>query len=99
MEQSTCVNYSLKEYYDMFSRYYSDLEIWQTNYVHQIKDHDLIIEFLKGTALIPYLECLNEQQTDDFMKMLSIKTKQHYIASENGTVLFEFKRLFIIAKK
>ncbi len=99
MDQSTCFNFSLKEYYDIFSKYYSNIEIWQTNYIHQMKDHASIIEFIKGTALIPYLEALNDKQADAFMKMLYTKTKQHYAESENGTILFEFKRIFIIAKK
>ena len=64
-----------------------------------MKDHASIIEFVKGTALIPYLERLNEKQADEFMKILHKKIKQCYAESENGTVLFEFKRIFIIAKK
>lgn len=99
INQSTCFNFSINEYYDIFRRYYSDIVIWQTNYVHQMKDHASIIEFVKGTALIPYLERLNDKQADDFMRRLYIKTKQNYIERENGSILFEFKRIFIIAKK
>ena len=73
--------------------------MWQTNYIHQMKNHASIIEFVKGTALLPYLECLNEEQTADFMKMLYFKTKQQYDERKNGKILFEFKRIFIIAKK
>ena len=82
----------------MFSRYYSNIDIWQTNYIHQMKDCNSIIDFVKGTALLPYLDCLDEKQTSVFIKMLYDKTSEYYLASENGTVLFEFKRLFIIAK-
>lgn len=99
INQSTCSNLDLNEYYDIFNRYYSDIDLWQTNYIHQMKDHASIIEFVKGTALIPYLERLNDKQKDDFIKMLYAKIKQHYVECENGTILFEFKRIFIIAKK
>lgn len=99
INQSNCFNYYINEYYDIFSRYYSDIELWQTNYIHQMKDHASIIEFVKGTALIPYLERLDAKQADEFMKILHKKIKQCYAESENGTVLFEFKRIFIIAKK
>lgn len=99
MKERIRIRYNLQEYYEMFSKYYSTIEIWQTNYIHQMKDWASIIEFVKGTALLPYLECLDDKQTIDFMEMLHNKTKQHYTASENGTVLFEFKRIFIIAQK
>ena len=99
INQRICINYDITEYYDIFSRYYSDIELWQTNYIHQMKNHASIIEFVKGTALLPYLECLNEEQTADFMKMLYFKTKQQYDERKNGKILFEFKRIFIIAKK
>ena len=96
---STYFNYNFKEYYDMFSRYYSNIDIWKTNYIHQMKDCNAIVDFIKGTALLPYLECLDEKQTTLFIKKLYDKISECYVASENGTVLFEFKRLFIIARK
>ena len=96
---STYFNYNFKEYYDMFSRYYSNIDIWKTNYIHQMKDCNAIVDFIKGTALLPYLECLDEKQTTLFIKKLYDRISECYVASENGTVLFEFKRLFIIAQK
>lgn len=96
---STCFNYNLQEYYNMFSRYYANIDIWQTNYIHQMHDCNEIIDFIKGTALLPYLECLDEKQTALFIKKLYDKISEYYATSENGTVLFEFKRLFIMARK
>jgi len=96
---STYFNYNFKEYYNMFSRYYSNIDIWKTNYIHQMKDCNAIVDFIKGTALLPYLECLDEEQTLLFIKKLYDKIVEYYTTSENGTVLFEFKRLFIIARK
>ena len=94
----TCANYSLPVYYDMFCRYFSDIEIWQTNYVHQMKDSMAIIDFVKGTALLPYLDCLNACQEEQFLNILNDKIRKIYKASENGTVLFEFKRIFVVAQ-
>lgn len=99
LEKSICFNYSLIEYYNIFSRYYSDVTIWQTNYIHQMKDYNSIIEFVKGSALLPYLDCLDEKQTTDFLNMLHSQISKYYATSENGIVLFEFRRLFILAKK
>lgn len=91
-------NYTTKEYYDMFSRYYTDVEMWQTYYYHQMADSDAIVEFIKGTTLRPYLECLTTEQGEEFLDMLKKETAIHYKASENGKVLFPFHRLFFLAK-
>ena len=98
IDQTNCRNHTLGEYYDMFSRYFTDIEIWQTNYFHQMKDHASILEFVKATALLPYLNQLDHNQVEMFMELLYSNTKKQYLESENKTVLFEFKRIFIIAK-
>lgn len=92
-------NYSPNEYYTMFSRYYSDIDIWQTSYIHQMDSCEAIVDFVRGTALITYIERMDEEQNSAFMKMLLAKVREYYTACDNGKVLFEFKRLFIIAKK
>lgn len=99
IEESTCFNYSLAEYYDMFSRYFSNIEIWQTNYFHQMEESYKIIEFVRSTALLPYLDCLNETQASSFIDMIYKKVDKFYKKSEDGAVLFEFKRIFVMAKK
>lgn len=35
---STCFNYNVMDYYNMFSRYYANITIWQTNYIHQMNE-------------------------------------------------------------
>lgn len=91
-------NYTANEYYDMFTRYYTDVEMWQTNYYHQMKDYEEIIQFISSTALMPYLECLSAEQTDEFLGLLKKEMANYYKVSENGKVLFPFHRLFFIVK-
>jgi len=96
--EKTYFNYTNEEYYNMFSRYYTDVEMWQTDYYHQMQDSDSIVNFVKSTALIPYLECLTEEQKDNFLNLLKREAAKAYKTSENGKVLFPFHRLFLIAK-
>lgn len=95
----TCYNYSLEVYYNMFSKYYSEVEVWQTNYIHQMDSSDAVVEFVKGTALIPYLERLSQVQQKEFLVKLQNSTAEWYKPCANGIVLFPFERLFYIAKK
>lgn len=63
--QYNCRNLSLENYYNMMTSCYSEVEVWQTNYIHQIDNSDAVVEFVKGTALIPYLERLKETQEEN----------------------------------
>lgn len=55
-------NFSLQQYYDMFSRYFAQVTVWKTDYIHQFDNSDRIVEFVRGTALIPYMERLNDAE-------------------------------------
>lgn len=94
-----CYNYSLTTYYDMMCRYYSNVEIWQTNYIHQMDSSDSIVEFVKSTALIPYLERLSELQEKEFLDLLRERTAEYYKSCDNGKVLFPFERIFVYGVK
>ncbi|MCI8589650.1 MAG: methyltransferase domain-containing protein [Clostridiales bacterium] len=91
-------NYTAEEYYDMFSKYYSDVEMWQTYYYHPMADSDAIVEFIQGTTLRPYLACLSAEQGKEFLDLLRQETAIGYKSSKNGKVLFPFHRLFFLAK-
>jgi len=97
--KENCHTYTGEEYYDMFTKYYSDVEMWQTNYYHQMPDSDSIVDFIKSTALMPYLECLTNEQAEEFLHMLKRETAKGYKASKNGKVLFPFYRAFFLARR
>ena len=90
-----CYNHPLTTYYNMMTGYYSNVEVWQTNYIHQMDSSDAVVEFVKGTALIPYLERLSESQEKEFIAQLQERTAEYYKPCDNGKVLFPFERIFI----
>ena len=83
------VLHSASEYYDM----------WITDYCHEMDNHEKILEFLKGAALRPYIERLNEKEQILFMNevMKNLEIEYHY--QENGKILFPFKSLFLLGQK
>lgn len=91
-------NFSAENYYEIFSKNFSRVEMWQTNYFHQMRSSDEIVDFVRGTALLPYLERLDEAQSAEFLRMLKTETAAHYKPCANGTVLFPFYRVFFLAK-
>lgn len=72
----------------MFAKYYTDIEVWQTDYIHQMKDTKAVADFVKATALISYLERLTNTQQTEFMEILYHETakKISQTGKRNGIV-------------
>ena len=93
------VLHTASEYYDMLARHTGHIEMWVTDYCHEMDGVSSILEFLRGTALHPYIEQLDEEGQPLFMDEVLRQLEGEYHCQENGKVLFLFKRLFLIAKK
>ncbi len=61
--------------------------------------HEDILNFFRGTALNPYTEKLDEKEQKVFFDRVLENLKKAYPAQDNGKILFQFKRLFMIAEK
>lgn len=92
-------NYRIEDYYDILKRYYSTAEVWRINYNHVMADHEAILEFIKGTALRPFLSKLSAGEVSQFLENVLLELKDRYSVREDGNVLFEFKRMFLLAEK
>lgn len=93
------VLHSAPKYYDMATKCMYKIEMWITGYCHEMDNHEKILEFLKGSALRPYIERLNEKEQKLFMNevMKNLEIEYHY--QKNGKILFPFKRLFLLGQK
>jgi len=86
-------------YYNELGRHFAEIDLWQTNYFHIMNTHEEILEFCKSTGLRPYVERLEASEREEFYQRILDEIKKQYATQENGRVLFEFKRIFFIAKK
>ena len=87
------------EYYDILSKLFKTIEIWESNYVHIMDSQYYILEMIRSTGLRPYLNKLdNDVDKLDFEEKVLTDIKNYYPQQKNGKVLFPFKRLFFIAK-
>ncbi len=85
-------------YYDVLAAQATRLDIWETEYCHVMQDHDAIIQWVRGTAVRPFLEALGtEDERERFMWQLTERVVQAYRPQRDGKVLFPFRRLFVIA--
>lgn len=86
-------------YYDVLESMASRIEIWETEYVHVLDDHDAIIEWYKGTGMRPYLEPLSAGDQKLFIERVREGLGTAYSKQKDGKVLFPFLRIFIVATK
>lgn len=84
-------------YYDVLSGSSRAVDLWVTHYHHVMEDHAAIVEWMKSTALRPYLDRLPSTQQEPFLAAVLERLKQVYPTRRDGKVLFIFKRLFFIA--
>ncbi len=84
-------------YYDQLCPHAEYVDIWRTTYEHVMNDTQDIVEWLKGTALRPYLEVLDAQEQEAYLSAYKAALEAAYPARRDGKRLFSFPRLFVVA--
>jgi trans-aconitate 2-methyltransferase len=88
------------EYYGWLRPLSRALDIWETVYVHALTGEDAVAEWTKGTALRPVLAALDdEKEREGFLAEYKRRLRAAYPPRADGTTLFPFRRLFIVAIK
>ena len=73
------------------------MDIWETVYLHALSGPDAVAEWMKGAALRPLLAALSPQEQAGFLADYRARLAKEYPRQPNGTTLFPFRRLFIVA--
>ncbi|HEY3860494.1 MAG TPA: methyltransferase domain-containing protein [Verrucomicrobiae bacterium] len=89
---------NLAAYYDILAPGAASLDFWETEYLHIMPDAAAIVEWYKGAGLRPFLDALpNDEAKAAFTAAYLERIRRAYPCRANGTVLFPFRRLFLIA--
>ncbi len=75
------------------------LDVWETEYLQPLSGEDPVLDWLKGSTLVPVREILEKDQWEGLKKRLRWALDQAYPREVDGTVLFPFKRIFVIARR
>jgi trans-aconitate 2-methyltransferase len=62
-----------------------------------MENHAAIVEWMKSTALRPYLDRLPSTRQEPVLAAVPVRLKQVYPTQRDGKVLFVFRRRFFIA--
>lgn len=72
-----------------------DIKVFEKVYAHILKDSDAVVEWISGTALVPYFERLDEYK-DPFVDALRVKMRR---ALPGSPVFYPFRRTLFSARK
>ena len=90
---------SAQRYYDLVSPLAATVDTWEAYYHHVLKDTAAVTAWVSGTALVPYLTALREDEKAAFLADYTDLALAAYPASKDGKVLFTMRRLFILAER
>ncbi len=91
--------FSLERYFALLSPLAKHLDLWESSYLQQLTGENPVLEWVKGTALVPVQANLTAQEFAQFKQVYNAKLQKAYPADANGVTLFPFTRLFMVLVK
>jgi trans-aconitate 2-methyltransferase len=86
-------------YYRILAPHAASVDLWETEYQQVMGGVDDILEWAKGTVLLPYLQGLGTDETASLLGRYRTGLADLYPAQPDGKVLFPFRRLFFVATR
>jgi trans-aconitate 2-methyltransferase len=90
---------TLDDYYACLTRASSNVELWQTTYVHPLAGADAIVDWFVGSSLRPFLEELRDDEIEPFLTQYKRELEASYAQQHDGKVLLLYSRLFFVAQR
>jgi len=85
-------------YWDLLRPHVSALDVWETVYTQALTGPHPVAEFVKGSWLKPFLDALDPSERPVFENAYRARLARAYPPRADGTTLFPFRRLFIVAR-
>ena len=89
----------LADYHRILAPLASRLSLWETIYWQALRGPAPVLDWLKGTTLLPYLVLLDAASRAAFLDALGPRLLEAYPSSSDGITLFPFRRFFILAQR
>jgi len=86
-------------YYDLLSPFATGgIDLWETEYVHQLKGEDAVFEWMRGTTLRPVIDALDPPSREAFLAAYAAALRAAFPRRADGKTLLLFRRLFLVAR-
>lgn len=87
-------------YYAVLAEACGDIDVWATTYLQALAGPDAVLEWMKGTALRPFLAALPDAiMRTAFLDALGERLSGAFPRRPDGVTLMPFPRLFLVARK
>lgn len=90
---------SVQDYDTWLSRAGCTVDLWRTTYIHPLRGHRGIVEWVRSTGLRPFLAPLDAEGQAAYLARYEAALAEAYPMQEDGRVLLPFPRLFIVARR
>ncbi len=94
---------SAAQYFDWLAPLAATVDAWTTEYLHVLPraegDEHPVVGWTRGTALTPFLAALEPDEQRAFVEDYAARIRVAYPARADGSVLFPFRRVFIVATR
>jgi trans-aconitate 2-methyltransferase len=80
----------------LFANGMERISAFEKVYPHVLPDADALVDWMRGTALVPYLERLSEAQREPFVERYAERIRQRF---PERPVFFGFRRTLFVATK
>jgi trans-aconitate 2-methyltransferase len=87
---------SIGEYHECLRGLGATVDIWESTYHQVLSGSDPVLEWVRGTALRPYLDALDAAA---FESRYAAALRNAYPPLASGETLFPFTRLFVLASR
>jgi trans-aconitate 2-methyltransferase len=86
-------------YFDLLAPHAKSLDIWETVYEQALTGDNPVADFVKGSWLKTFLDALDDDaERAAFEAAYRARVARAYPPRPDGTTLFPFRRLFIVAR-
>ena len=87
------------EYCELLQTYAEDFSMWRSDYFHILESPQAVLQWYQGTGLRPYLKALPPEKHPEFEQEILSGIESLFPRLHDGSVVFQFPRLFFIARK
>jgi trans-aconitate 2-methyltransferase len=88
-----------RDYWRMLEPLGAGIDIWECEYLQPLAGEDAVLQWVTGTSLRPLISALSEDWRNAFVADFAARLREAYPRESDGTTLFPFKRLFILASR
>jgi trans-aconitate 2-methyltransferase len=74
-------------------------DVWESEYLQVLRGDDPVKQWVKGTWLVQFLDALDPTERPTFEAEYARRLREAYPPESDGTTLFPFRRLFLIATR